>query len=148
MQFSEETALVNHIEGNFVFLETKNNGSCGNCHSKSGCGNLSSVFTLQVKNKLRVSNTLNLKEGDAVIVGMPAEKLLIATALMYVLPLILLFSLALITKVYLGETASILAGLVGLVGGLLLVNKITQIDSITELFQPKLIRKVINVDGV
>lgn len=148
MQLSEETALVSHIKDTFVYLETQNQASCGNCRSKSGCGNISSIFTLKIKNNLRMKNTLNLKEGDSVVVGMPTEKLLLVTGLMYMLPLILLFILAYIAKIYLGETMSIIAGLVGFFGGFLLVKQLTRIGTIAEFFRPKLIRKIIKVDAI
>ncbi|MEH6455751.1 MAG: SoxR reducing system RseC family protein [Cocleimonas sp.] len=146
MQFTEETALVSHVEGNFVFLETQNNGSCGNCSSKTGCGSVSSIFTFKPRNKLKINNTLELEQGDSVIVAMAADKLLMATFLMYLSPLILLFIFSLIAKLLMGETASIVAGLCGLFIGLLLVKQFTQKSAVAEQFQPKLIRKIINIE--
>jgi len=146
VQFTEETALVSHVEGNFVFLETQNNGSCGNCSSKTGCGSVSSIFTFKPRNKLKINNTLELEQGDSVIVAMAADKLLMATFLMYLSPLILLFIFSLIAKLLMGETASIVAGLCGLFIGLLLVKQFTQKSAVAEQFQPKLIRKIINIE--
>jgi len=146
VQFTEETALVSHVEGNFVFLETQNNGSCGNCSSKTGCGSVSSIFTFKPRNKLKINNTLELEQGDSVIVAMAADKLLMATVLMYLSPLILLFIFSLIAKLLMGETASIVAGLCGLFIGLLLVKQFTQKSAVAEQFQPKLIRKIINIE--
>jgi len=146
VQFAEEIALVSHVEGNFVFLETQNNGSCGNCSSKTGCGSVSSIFTFKPRNKLKINNTLELEQGDSVIVAMAADKLLMATFLMYLSPLILLFIFSLIAKLLMGETASIVAGLCGLFIGLLLVKQFTQKSAVAEQFQPKLIRKIINIE--
>lgn len=145
MQFVEETAFVSHIVGDFVFLETQNNGSCGNCSSKVGCGSVSSIFTFKPRNKLKVNNTLGLKQGDSVIIAMAADKLLMATVLMYVTPLVLLFTFSLIAKLLMGETASIVAGLCGLFIGLLWVKRYTEQSVVAEQFQPKLIHKIINI---
>ena len=145
MQFAEETAIVSQVDGDFVLLETQNNGSCGNCSSKSGCGTVSSIFSLKPRNSLKISNTLQLKEGDSVIVAMSPDKLLLATVLMYLSPLLLLFSLSILAKIFIGESASIIAGLSGLFIGLFFVKKYTQQSEIAKMFQPKLIRKVINV---
>lgn len=146
MQFAEETAVVSSVDGDFVFLETQNSASCSNCYSKSGCGSVSSIFTFKPKNKLRVNNTLGLKKGDSVIVALASDKLLIATVLMYLSPLILLFTFSLIAKLLIGETASILAGLCGLFVGLLWVKRFTQQSAIAKQFEPKLVRKIINVE--
>lgn len=148
MTFAEEKAVVSYTEGEFAFLETHNNPSCDNCSSKSGCGQVSSIFTFKPKNKLKVNNTFNLKAGDEVIVAMPYDKLLKATFLMYVLPLLLLFMFALIAKLALGEPASMIAGILGLLTGLLLVNKYSQQKIIADQYRPKLIRKIINLEPV
>jgi len=145
MQFAEEHAIVSHLEGDLVVLDNQNSASCSNCSSKSGCGNAFSFFTFKPKNKLKVINSLNLKSGDEVVVGMPSDRLLKATVIMYLSPLLLLFTFSLVAKLFFGETASIIAGLIGLILGLLLVNKYTLQKNIAEKFQPKLIRKIIKV---
>lgn len=145
MQFAEETAIVSHVDGDFVFLETKNINSCANCSKKSGCGSVSSIFAYKPRNKLRISNTLKLKEGDTVVVAMSSGKLLMATVLMYLSPLLLLFTFSLIAKLIFGETASIFAGLCGLSAGLFWVKRYTQQSEVAKIFQPKLVRKIINL---
>lgn len=146
MQFAEEKATVCHIDGEFVFLETQNNASCNNCSSKSGCSQVSSIFTYKLKNKLKLNNTLKLKQGDEVIIGMPVDKLLKATVLMYLSPLLVMFSFSLIAKLALGETASVIAGLLGLSAGLLFVNQFSRQKFILNQFQPTLIRKTIKLE--
>ena len=145
MQFAEETAIVSEVEGDFVLLKTQNNGSCGNCSSKSGCGNISSIFSFKPRSALKISNTLQLKEGDSVVVAMSPSNLLLATILMYLMPLLLLFLFSIVAKSIWGENASIAAGLAGLGVGLLWVKKYTQQSNVSDMFQPKLVRKVINV---
>jgi len=146
MKFTEETALVIDIDGDFAYLETQNSDSCGNCSSKSGCGSFSVIFTLKPRNKLKIKNTLDLKTGDSVIVAMPSDKLLIATALMYLLPLLSLFLFSFIAKILIGEVASIITGLIGLFVALVLVKLFIENDNVATFFQPKMIRQVINFE--
>lgn len=148
MKFAEEEAVVSHITGEFVFLETQNKASCNNCSSKTGCGSVASIFSFRPRNKLKVINTLKLNEGDTVIVGMPSNKLLQATILMYLLPLLLLFIFAFIALLILGESASAIAGFLGLFLGLLMVNQYSKKTKIANQFEPKLIRKIINLEPV
>ncbi len=148
MQFAEETAIVSSVDRDFVFLDTKNSASCSNCSSKSGCGSVSSIFTFKPRNKLRINNTLKLKQGDSVIIAMASDKLLFATVLMYLLPLILMFMFSLLAKIFIGETASIIAGLFGLFSGLFWVKRFTQQSEVAKQFQPRLIRKIINLEVV
>lgn len=146
MQFAEETAVVSAVNGSFVFLETNSKASCGNCSTKSGCGSVSSIFTFKPKSKLKVNNTLGLKKGDSVIIALATDALLLATILMYLSPLLLLFVFSLIAKLLVGETASVFAGLCGLFVGLFWVKQFTQRSSMAKQFQPKLLRKVINIE--
>jgi len=147
MQFTEETAIVSHLEGDFAFLKTQNNKSCGNCTSKFACGNVPSLFAFKPKNKLKVNNSLQLKAGDSVLIGMSSVGLLKATLLMYLSPLLLMFLFSIVAKLILGEIASIVFGLVGLFLGLFFVRQYTQQKTVAEQFHPKLIRKIINVDS-
>ena len=147
MDSSEEKAIVSHVKGDYVFLETQNTTSCDNCSTKSGCSQVSSIFTFKSKNKLRMKNSLSLKQGDAVIIAMAPDKLMLATVLMYLLPLVLLFVFSFIAKLLLGENASIIFGLVGLFFGLFLVKQFTQQKAIAAMFQPKLVRKIIPVNA-
>lgn len=148
MRFSDEKATVSHVDGDFVFLETQGSATCSNCSNKTGCGQISSIFTFKPKNKLKINNTLGLKEGDSVLVGMASGKLLKATVLMYVLPLVLLMFFSFFAKLLIGEVASIIAGLAGLLTGLLVLKLYAQQINVLKQFQPKLIRKIINIDIV
>ena len=146
MQYAEETAVVRKVDGEFAFLETQSNGSCGNCSSKSGCSNVLSIFALRPRNKLKVNNILALREGDSVVIAISSNELLLATFLMYLLPLILLFIFSLIAKLFIGESASIIAGFFGLIVGLIWVKRYSQQTDVEKRFQPELIRKVIKVE--
>jgi len=149
MKNTEEKATVSEIHGEFVFLETQNFGSCENCTSKKGCGQVNSIFKFKTKNKLKLKSLslLNLKVGDEVIVSLPSDKLIKATMLMYLSPLIFLFIFSLFAKLMFGETASIFMGIMGLVLGLLIVNQYAKHQSVAKDFEPKLVRKIINLES-
>jgi len=148
MQFAEERAVVSQVEGSFVYLKTQSKKGCGSCSSKMACGNTSSIFILKPRNKLKLNNSLGLKVGDSVMLGMPTDKLLQATLFMYVLPIVFLFVFAVIAKFSFGEVASILAGLAGLLMGLVLIKVMSKHGAINDRFEPKLLRKIITVDAV
>lgn len=146
MQYTEETALVIKTDSDFAYLETQNATSCGNCSTKTGCGSVSAIFTFKPRNQLKINNTLGLKTGDSVIVAMPSDKLLIATVLMYLLPLLSLFVFSYVAKLFFGEVASIIMGLVGLFLALMIIKRFTQRDNFASYFQPKMIRQIIKLE--
>lgn len=148
MKNIEEKATVSGIDREFVFLETQNIGSCGNCTSKKGCGQVNSVFRFKTNTKLKLKahSNLNLKVGDEVIVALPSDKLLKATILVYLSPLLLLFVFSLIAKLMFSETTSIVMGVFGLSLGLFLVNQYAKHQSVASEFEPKLVRKIINLE--
>lgn len=117
-----EEGVVRYIKDGYAYLETKSDSGCGKCSSKNACSS-ASFFSSHVDPTLRVLNKDNLKAGDNVRIGMPPEKLLLGTLLVYMLPLFSLFVLAAIGKYLGGETVSIIMGGVGLAVGLLVAKR-------------------------
>lgn len=146
MQLAQETAIVSFIKDNYAYLKTASTSSCSKCSAQSSCGSLS--FIKRPDSHLRVENTLNLKPGDSVVIGLATDKLLLGSVLMYLLPLFSLFIFAAIGKNIGGELLSIGVGLSGLLGSLLLVKKFVKKSKIANHFKPKLIRKVIGINVV
>ena len=146
MQFAQETAVVSHIEDGYAFLKASASAGCGSCASKTACGNFS-LFNETPDSNLKTANTLGLQEGDSVIVSIPSDKLLLGTLLVYLLPLLSLFLFAILGKIIIGETASIVFGVAGLFLALFAVKKIIAHRSVTRQFEPKLLRKIIQVDA-
>lgn len=144
MQVTQETATVSFIKGDFAYLETGSTSVCGSCSAKSSCGSFS--FLKRSNSFLRVVNTLNLKSGDSVIVGLATNKLLLGSVLMYLLPLLMFFLFAFVGKVAGGETTSIIAGIVGLLGGLLVLKRVVGRSNVAKQFEPKVIRKVVGIN--
>ena len=144
MELAQEAAIVSYTKGEFAYLKTQGSSACGNCSSKSSCSSFS-LFNFTPKANLKVPNTLDLKEGDQVIVGMAPEKLIVGTVLIYILPLLSLFVFAAIGKTIAGEGASIIAGLGGFVVSLLFVRNLVSQQNVSKGFEPKLLKKVIQV---
>lgn len=147
MELAQEAAIVSYIKGEFAYLKTQASSTCGNCSSKSSCSSFS-LFNFTPKANLKVTNTLGLKEGDQVIVGLAPEKLIVGTVLMYILPLLSLFVFAAIGKTLVGEGASIIAGLGGFVASLLFVRSLVSKHNVSKGFEPRLLKKVIQVKTI
>ncbi len=137
-----EISVVSFVEGDYAYLKTDSTSSCNSCSSKSACGSGKLLSFTDSNPTIRVPNTLNLKQGDEVIIGMSSDKLLLGTILVYLLPLLFLFLFAAIAKMFGGELQSVLAGFGGLLLGLVFAKKITSINSIAKQFQPKVEEKI------
>lgn len=85
----EEQALVVKIEGEYVWLETQRQSSCGHCSVKDGCG--TQVLGKFLGNKMtaiRCLNTLNLKVGEKVLIGIEESALVKGSLLLYLVPIL------------------------------------------------------------
>ena len=141
MSLAEEIATVSFIEGDYAYLKAESVSACSSCSAKSACG-AKTISKSDSAYNLRVKNTLNLKKGDSVILALESNKLLLGTAIMYILPLIMLFISAYLGKVTFGETGSIIGGVFGLLGGLLLIRKMIFKGGEAKQFEPTVIQKV------
>ncbi|MCF6190261.1 MAG: SoxR reducing system RseC family protein [Cocleimonas sp.] len=139
----QETAEVAYIEGKHAFLKSVNKSSCGECSSKASCGSVK-LFksTIDTEYTIKVENSLDLKAGDSVHIGLAPSKLIQGTLLVYISPIFSLFLFAALGKLWGGEGFSILAGLGGLFVALLLVKKYIAQKAITERFSPKILAKI------
>lgn len=144
MELAQEAAIVSYTEGEFAYLKTMGSFACGNCSSKSSCSSFS-LFNFTPKINLKVENTLDLKEGDQVIVGMAPDKLIVGTVLMYILPLLSLFIFAALGKLLVGEGTSIVAGLGGFFASLLILKSLVSQHVVSKGFEPRLLKKVIQL---
>ena len=145
MQYAQETAIVSHIKDEYAFLKTRGSSGCGGCTLKPTCGS-ASLFSFTPDTNLKVMNTLGLRAGDSVIVSMSSGKLMLGTVLIYLLPLLALFSFAVIGKMLVGEITSIMSGLGGLFLALFFVKKYIDHRNVALQFEPKMLRKIIQVD--
>ena len=121
----EQQARVIEIDGDTVWLEAERESTCSNCQVKQGCGTgLLAKHVGKKFSKISVHKTTDATLGEVVTLVIPEEALLQGAALMYLLPLTLLFLFSIITRSFdLGEGAEILAGLTGLVTGFAVVKE-------------------------
>ncbi len=85
----EEQATVVDCEGEFAWVETQRQSSCGHCSVKNGCGTqvLSKIFGNKTA-YVRCINSCHVKIGDRVIIGINESALLSGSFLLYLLPLL------------------------------------------------------------
>lgn len=89
----ETRAFVVKVYGNEALVEAIGEGGCGQCSSEKGCGSnkLTQLFCSKPR-QFKVSNEAHAAVGDEVKVTLADGVLLRSSILMYVMPLVLLFS--------------------------------------------------------
>ena len=144
MDFTQEEAVVNEVDNDFVYLST-NNSSCKSCSSQSGCSSFS-FFSNTPSRSLKVLNSLSLEKGDRVMVELKTDKLVLGTLLVYILPLVSLLFFSILGKLFLGEGFSILLGIAGFFLSLFITKSIMSNKGLSDQFEPKLLKKIIIIN--
>ncbi len=120
----EECGRVVAMQADAVWVTTLTRSGCGRCDQPGGCGQ-TSVFQLFGRREHRVLARLaddmqpGLQAGDGVVIAMPEGRVMRASLVMYLCPLLGLLAGAVLGQSLPGggETASIFAGLAGLAAG-------------------------------
>lgn len=118
----QERALVLEREAKDpkqVWVRTQRQSACDSCKLKAGCGQSAlSKLSGDKSMELEVTNSFNAQPGDVVILSIPEEGILAASAIMYLLPLIAMVALAMLASSLGGnELAVVMGGAIGLVLG-------------------------------
>ena len=87
----EELAVVVKIENHQVWVESGQNSACGGCQQKASC-TTNALGSVLKKKSVPVDSDIHLKTGDEVMVSIDESLLLRASLLLYLLPLIALFT--------------------------------------------------------
>ncbi len=164
----EEQARVVDREGDYVWVETQRQTSCGSCSVKNGCGTqvLSKVFG----NKsawIRCRNTCQAKIGDQVIIGINEGDLLSGSFLLYLLPILSMIAVSGTGVAIAGQWWSqgtdllaIIGAVIGLLAGLKYSRLISQTGNRKRIhkksghgtentkYEPVLLRKVNTLSSV
>ena len=121
----EQQATIIEVDGNTLWLQAERESTCSSCQVKQGCGTgLLAKHVGKKFSKISVHKTTDVALGDVVTLVIPEQALLQGAALMYLLPLTLLFLFSIITRSFgLGEGTQILAGLTGLATGFAIVKE-------------------------
>jgi sigma-E factor negative regulatory protein RseC len=117
----EGTARVVAVEGNLVWLEPEQTGSCGSCASSGLCG-AKGIGTIASRLELRrfaLANDRGLRVGERVVVGVSEQALLKASGTAYALPLVAMLGLGAVAQWAAGSDGITMVGMVvGLALGL------------------------------
>jgi len=87
----EELAVVVKIENHQVWVESGQNSACGGCLQKASC-TTNAIGSVLKKKSVPVDCDIQLKTGDHVMVAIDENLLLRASLLLYLVPLIALFT--------------------------------------------------------
>ncbi|TAN70629.1 MAG: Fis family transcriptional regulator [Methylobacter sp.] len=143
----EELAVVVRIENHQVWVESGQNSACGACLQKAACS-ANAIGSVLKKKSVPVDSDIQLKTGDQVMVAIDESLLLRASLLLYLLPLIALFSGAGLADWLLADNASYadlwVAGsaVLSFLLSLWLINKAQSLLILNYYARPVVVRKV------
>jgi sigma-E factor negative regulatory protein RseC len=143
----EEQAIVVSVDKGFVNVETSSTSGCGSCQSSASCGAglVSSLFGRKSRT-LRIRNTVNARKGDTVTIGLNRLALVVASLMIYLLPLLMLIAGA-ITGEWLAtalalnviDLFSIIGGLAFAVLAFILSRRVLSTGAMDRMIQPVLL---------
>ncbi len=144
----EESAQVVAAEGDFVWVETQRQSTCGGCAANQACGTatLAKLFGNR-RTRVRALNQSGAQVGDSVIIGLDERALIRGSLAVYALPLLALFAGALIGALLSqrwaleGEALTLGLGVLGLVVGLLWLKNFGQRIHADKRYQPVVLRR-------
>jgi sigma-E factor negative regulatory protein RseC len=143
----EELAVVVKIENHQVWVESRQNSACVGCQQKASC-TTNALGSVLKKKSVPVDSDIQLKTGDEVMVVIDENLLLRASLLLYLVPLIALFTGAGIADWLLADDALYadlwIAGSALLVFllSLWLINKAQSLLILNYYARPVVVRKV------
>lgn len=139
-----EHGIVTQANQGTAWIKTTRSAACESCSSKESCGT-SHHGTREMM--ITVKNTLGVRTGDAVIIGMETRPMIYLSFLMYVFPIILLVIGALIGDAlapYLGMNKSLSAMIAGFslfAAAFFVLRKKQHSLTQKDAFKPFLVRK-------
>jgi sigma-E factor negative regulatory protein RseC len=141
----EELAVVVKIENHQVWVESGPNSACGGCLQKASCAT-NAVGSVLKKKSVPVDSDIQLKTGDQVMVAIDENLLLHASLLLYLVPLIALFTGAgmadwLLDNIQYADLWIAGSAVLSFLGSLWLINKAQNL-LILGLRRPVVVRKV------
>lgn len=136
----EEQGRIVAVEKDAVWVETVRVTACQSCAASKGCGH-----AVIDKNKagsrarVRAINALPVELDQAVVLGLPEGALLKGAAMVYLMPLLLLFIGALLGDM-ISANGSAAGGVMGLLFGFLLNRWYSQQHKQDPSLQPRVLR--------
>lgn len=119
----EGVARVVAIDGARVWLEAEAMSVCAGCSAKAGCGTAAQP-SRRTPRRFAVTNALDARVGERMVVGIPEDALMRASATAYLVPLLSMIVAAMAAAgLGGGDGAAALAAAGGLTGGLLFAKR-------------------------
>ena len=140
----EESGVVLSVAEDGVVVETIRKSSCGQCSAAKGCGQkiLASIGQGQRFEVLATNpRNLILQQGDEVVLGLAESALLKASAMAYLLPLVLMIVAATFSELAgISEGGVAFSGIGGLFLGLGVTRWLTKSDGKGCQHHPEILR--------
>lgn len=141
----EERARVICVEAGSVWVEADRQQGCAKCEAGEGCGG--GMLTRLVKrgtSRLEVENKLpDIVPGEEVVIGLDERALLKSSIMTYLVPLLAMFTAALLAEWLLDASDLISAamGLVGLSAGFVMLRYFSYRASSDQRYRPVVLRR-------
>jgi len=142
----EEQGRVVAVEPGAVWVETLRKSTCSSCSVKAGCGQglLEQIGVSSRRGYVRALSNLQLRVGDAVMIGVREDLLVRGSLLVYLLPLLGLFSAAvLVERMGASEPWVILSALLGFLLACCAVRWRSRITAGDPALQPIVLRALL-----
>ncbi|SIS91809.1 SoxR reducing system RseC family protein [Neptunomonas antarctica] len=140
----EEHATVVDVFVGAVLIESSRTSACGQCQSKQSCGQKAiSEWASSKMARIEIDNPghLLVKSGDNVIVGIDEGSFLKASALMYLLPLVLMIVFGGVAQSFVtSELFIIVFSFIGLLAGFLGAKLLSRQLERRSQYKPVLLR--------
>ena len=145
----EEPGRIVEVEGEFAWIESERQSTCGGCSARKGCGTGAIAKVLGRKRMhLRVVNRIDAAVGDQVVIGIAESGVIRGSLAVYAVPLAGLFAGAIAGHLaggYLAEAATDLpamaGAIAGFVGGLAWLGRFSRATRTDAAYQPVLLRR-------
>ena len=143
----EESPIVVKIDNHQVWVEGGQNSACGGCQQKASC-TTNALGSVLKKKSVPVDSDIQLKTGDEVMVAIDESLLLRASLLLYLVPLIALFTGAgfsdwlLADDVLYADLWIAVSALVSLLFSLWFINKAQSLLIFSYYARPVVVRKI------
>ncbi|BBB30963.1 SoxR reducing system RseC family protein [Neptunomonas japonica] len=144
----EENATVVSTTAGRVLIESFRSSACGQCQARHSCGQKAiSEWASSKMTQLEIDNPhgLDVGIGDKVVVGIDEGSFLKASALMYLLPLVVMLLLGGLANRWIGtEVSTIIFSFVGLVVGFIGARLLGRQLEKSCQYKPVLLRILLN----
>jgi sigma-E factor negative regulatory protein RseC len=141
----EEQARVIDADETRVWVETESRSGCSSCSSRNCTTSVvASLFGVK-RNRFTLNNTIQAKQGDQVVIGIPGQMIVRASVIAYLVPLISMLAMTLLSSsIGMSEGAQSLFAVAGLLLGLVVVRWRTKEGASRQSHGPRLLRVVDN----